>query len=149
MKIKQLKSYLLSLLARREYSEWELRQKLTKFTTDDQLITDLLNEFKCQNWQSDQRFTESLINSSKTKYGQLKILHQLKNKGINTELDDITLPSIAEQTEVAITLLQKKYKQAEESLTAKQKYFQFLRYRGFQQEVIYQAIDSWLNNNLQ
>ena len=59
MPSKQVKQYLLRLLAKRDYSERELRNKLQERGEDDALIDEVLDEFKAKAWQSDQRTAES------------------------------------------------------------------------------------------
>ena len=61
MSSKQIKQYLLRLLAKRDYSEQELRNKLRARGEDETTIEKILDEFKAKAWQSDQRIAENLV----------------------------------------------------------------------------------------
>ena len=60
---KEIKNYILGLLGRREYSRQELLQKLRLKKFDDQSIKMVLDEMEADNWQSDERFAQNLINA--------------------------------------------------------------------------------------
>ncbi|MCV2503996.1 MAG: recombination regulator RecX [Neisseriaceae bacterium] len=144
MENKQLRQYLFSLLARREYSEWELRNKLSHTTSDENLIDEIIHEFQTNGWQSDERFTQNLIDSKKHKYGALKLKYDLNNKGIKDSNFEHLLPNTCEQLQVATDLLHKKYKIAENTPQTKQKYFRFLQSKGFNSQIIYASIDKFI-----
>ena len=59
-----LRSRALAMLARREHSQFELRQKLAELGAESTVIDSILHEFSTQNWQNDRRFTEVFIRYS-------------------------------------------------------------------------------------
>lgn len=80
--------YALMLLSRREYSKAELKQKLLRrFRPDARaLIETTLERLSQDNYQSDERFTESFINSRLQRgYGLNRIKLELRQKGIGQE----------------------------------------------------------------
>ncbi|HMW48504.1 MAG TPA: regulatory protein RecX [Marinagarivorans sp.] len=80
--------YALMLLSRREYSKAELKQKLLRrFGADAKaLIEATLERLAQDDYQSDQRFTESFINSRLHRgYGLNRIKLELRQKGIDQE----------------------------------------------------------------
>ena len=56
-------SYVVNLLARREYSEFELRNKMQEkaFTEDE--IDETIAHCQKKNWQNDKRFTENYLHA--------------------------------------------------------------------------------------
>lgn len=76
----------LGLLARREYSKGELRERLSKRSSNTSLIDQVLEALSEQGLQSDERFSEGFvryrINQGK---GPLKIRQDLRLKRVSTE----------------------------------------------------------------
>ena len=57
-----IKEAILRLLGRREYSRFELFEKMNKkFDQRTEDIQEVLNELQQKDWQSDERYTEALI----------------------------------------------------------------------------------------
>ena len=67
MKNKSLSSlafnYIVNLLSRREYSEFELRNKMQEKNFSEEEIDEALSRCQAKNWQSDRRFSENYLNS--------------------------------------------------------------------------------------
>ena len=77
----------LRLLARREYSEFELRQKLNARGFDADTIEQTLTECRRQNLVSDERFVEALVHQRKRRgYGPLRIRDDLRKRGVGNDL---------------------------------------------------------------
>ncbi len=87
-----LKARAIRLLARREHSRAELKQKLSrKHSADeplsDELLESVLDQLADEGYQSDQRFAELLIRQRiNNGYGELDIAARLKKKGIDKTL---------------------------------------------------------------
>lgn len=107
----KLKKVAIKLLGRREYSSFELKNKLLERGFDGQQIKLLLAELVLNNWQSDQRFAESYVRSRKYRgIGPLKLTLELEQRGITR--DEIKgLIASAEQNweQLAIEVSQKKF----------------------------------------
>ena len=146
MPSKQVKQYLLRLLAKRDYSERELRNKLQERGEDDALIDEVLDEFKAKAWQSDQRTAESLVHSKKEREGPVKIRYLLKQRGLDETLVQELMPDHETSSDIALSLLNKKYPFLSQiDLAKRQKYLRFLLARGFPHEIAYAAIQAYEN----
>lgn len=128
-------------LSKREYSRFELKQKLIKKygTEFENIIQHNLDFFEEKGWQSDERFTRSFVRS-KIRKGQglnrIKMELQQKKVDIDPSELDIELPNFQKLAEEEVV---KKYKRDlkkwnessyEDKNKIKQKIYNFLRYRG-------------------
>ena len=108
-------SYVVNLLARREYSEFELRNKMQEkaFTEDE--IDETIAHCQKKNWQNDKRFTENYLHArSQRGYGANRI----------------------KRTELAEKVLRKKFPNYSEPqpIKSKQKIWQYMLSHGFYSE---------------
>jgi len=84
-----IRSKAMDLLARREHSAQELRQKLKTREYDIDAIDEILQALKEDRLQSDERFTESYVNHRfNAGVGPLKIRYELRQKGVSDRLVD-------------------------------------------------------------
>ncbi|MDO8415568.1 MAG: regulatory protein RecX [Agitococcus sp.] len=137
-----LRSRALAMLARREHSQFELRQKLAELGGESSVIDTILHEFSTENWQNDRRFTEVFIRYSARKgQGALNIRQELKQRGITDKemveelLADHDWFDLAQQTR------SKKF--GEEFPTERKeqaRQLRFLQYRGFSSEQCWAAL---------
>lgn len=85
--LKLAKNYALNLLARREYSQSELKSKLIRFNLSELEINTLFDYLVDREFQSDQRFASSFIRASVSALrGRYKIAQELKIKGIEIDI---------------------------------------------------------------
>ncbi|PTB85536.1 OraA [Pseudidiomarina aestuarii] len=83
----QAKDVVLRLLARREHSAQELKQKLRQRGFSDAVCDTVLTIAQANNWQSDERFAETWLRHSLANGdGLQKIKAAAQNKGLDTEL---------------------------------------------------------------
>jgi regulatory protein len=141
---KQIKKVLLTLLARREYSQQELREKLNIKGFPQALSEKILQTFIENDYQSDQRYCEMLIRSRIIKFsGPFKIRMELKKKGVSEVLVEQAL-SEAECDWFALALEAAQKKTANWKafdFNEKGKLMRFLQGRGFDQEHISYAVE--------
>ena len=105
-------SYVVNLLARREYSEFELRNKmqekaLQKMRSMKQQLT-----VRKKNWQNDKRFTENYLHArSQRGYGANRIKQELRQlKGVSSDvINEVLVESEINWTEIAEKVLRKKF----------------------------------------
>lgn len=128
-------------LSRREYSKYELKQKLKqKYGIEyEDVIEDILAIFESKGWQSDERFAETFIRSKVNKgYGANKIKFDLKSKGVEVEKSLNSIEKV-DFIEIAENEVRKKYGRLfvgwegfdfDEKNKVKQKIYRFLQYRG-------------------
>lgn len=132
-------SYVVGLLARREYSEFELRCKMQEKGFSEQEIAQTLAYCQQKHWQDDKRFSENYLHiRSQRGYGVNRIkqeLYQLKGipkETINAVLSesDIDWPALAQ------SVLRKKFPDYREmrDYKSKQKIWRYMLSHGFSAE---------------
>ena len=137
-----LKSYALRILARREHSVYELKNKLlTKFPDQKKEIGNLIEEFIANDWVSDARFCEAFIRDQiLKKNGPQKIKMKLREKGIDAELADEKMKQIYTEEQQKETKSYLRTKKCEEIRKKKPnisdyelngKVYQYLKGKGF------------------
>lgn len=123
-----LYKYYTYLLARREYSAYELQQKAVNKSYAESTIHDVLLVLQQKKYQSDERFCQNYLNyRSNQGFGKIRIRHELENKRIDAELIDQCI-ELVEWKEQAQKVLQKKMAQR---ALAKEKLIRFMLQRGF------------------
>lgn len=158
---KELREKAMYLLSRREHSKYQLIQKLKKWG-DSALIENIVSELAQNNFQNEQRFVDSKIESMLKKFGHSKIVFELKKAGVTEDLiSTITDPqtvNVDDELERAKYILNKKYhkalpsKNSSEFRNEKARRIRFLQSRGFSLSVIVKAIaeidEDGFNENL-
>jgi len=153
-----IRNKMLSFLAVREHSAFELRRKLQqrfyKSATSDvnSLVERCLLEMQERDFQSDERFANRFVESklANNSYGPFRILQDLQNRGISRELSQTILSELGNQE-----LWLKKAAKCLERLQTKGKkqtpaaLSQKLYQRGFSWEIIEQALTEYQNINKQ
>lgn len=129
----------MDLLARREHSAHELRQKLKMREFDSDEIELALEVLQQDNLQSDSRFTESYINHRiNAGLGPIKIMLELGRKGVCGELIDEHMSALS--TDWNELLERQRLKKYGEEIPAdyaqKIKQARFLQNRGFSPESV-------------
>jgi regulatory protein len=131
--------YFYKLLARREYSTYELTQKAQAKGFDANDITESIEKLQRLNYQSDTRFVESMITSYRGKYGKIVIKRKCRDKGIDSELFEQIWQSQTEdekggELEGLKAKVMRKYKITDFhdiDPKTKRKVWNYLQYRGF------------------
>lgn len=143
---KGLRQKAIELLARREYSLYELEKKLVPLALEEMQAYDVLDWLTEHGLQSDTRFCETYVRSkSASGYGPIRIKQELKQKGIQTNLvDDCFEAQEINWHEKLDSLVDKKLNGIEKSdLKSKQKCMGFLQRRGFSLDQIYSALNRY------
>ena len=149
-----IRNKMLSFLAAREHSAFELRRKLQQrfyksaICDLSALMERCLLEMQESDFQSDDRFTRRFVESKLTNkpQGPFKILHDLQNRGISNELVQTVLNELSDQDiwlKKAVECLARIQKNAKIQTQAalSQKLYQ----RGFAWETIEQALEEYQN----
>jgi regulatory protein len=139
-----LRSRALAMMARREHSQFELRQKLAELGAESTVIDTILHEFSTENWQNDRRFTEAFIRYSARKgQGALNIRQELKQRGITDK--EMVEDLLAEHDWFDLAQQTRSKKFGEELPTERKeqaRQLRFLQYRGFSSEQCWAAIQN-------
>lgn len=134
----------LGLLARREYSRGELKERLYRRSDDFSLVDQVLDALEEQGLQSDARFTESFVRYRIDQgKGPIKIRQDLRQKHISSE----TIQTFLEQdeefwTEKASSVYSRKFSGSplsDDKDIAKR--LRFMVSRGFSAHQIYPLIE--------
>lgn len=131
--------YVVNLLARREYSEYEIRCKMQEKAFAEEDIEKTIAYCQQKNWQSDHRFCENYLNSRAQRgYGLNRIKQELRQlKGIQSELiDDVVMECEIDWSEIALSVLRKKFPeyQQKQDPKSKQKIWRYMMSHGFQSD---------------
>ncbi|NYT85821.1 recombination regulator RecX [Pollutimonas harenae] len=132
-----LKARAIGYLSRREHSRRELSRKLAPFTDDPHEIESLLNQLERENWLSNERFAQSLLNRRASRQGASRILSELRQHGV----DDTAIASMGQQLqdtefERARAVWERKFGQPPKNAKDYARQYRFLASRGFAAECL-------------
>lgn len=140
---KELKVKAIYFLSRREYTYLELSSKLTKYTTDQTLIKQLLDELVKRNYLSNQRYIEVYLNAKSKRYGVLKLKANLISKLSDYSEAEFALKQLNEQQfKFAYDIWDRKFGVNPHTKKEYAKQVRFLQNRGFTADVIKKIVSS-------
>jgi regulatory protein len=124
----------MNLLARREHTVRELRNKLQRRFSDDEKINEQLSRLIEERLQSDMRFAASYARQRISRgYGPVRLREELRERGVSE--DDVT--AALDEVEIdwcalAVEVIQKKFGAlAPIDIQDKARRARFMQYRGF------------------
>ena len=130
----------LRLLARREHSDRELRRKLAERGVSDADAGAALAALKARNWQSDERFAQSLVRRRlEAGYGPNVIAFELAQHGIG-RADAAALLAEYDWSERAREALRRRARAGKADPAERRKLAAFLERRGFPATAIRAAL---------
>ena len=129
------------MLARREHSRVELKNKLSKKGFPAEQIDRALEQLDANDLQSDQRFLEDFVRSRVLRgNGPLRISQELRQRGIEDGLSQINDQAI-DWLEVASNTYTKKYHSSEiADANERAKRMRYMQSKGFSGDIIRQLI---------
>jgi len=139
----QLRLAAMNLLARREYSAQELRQKLSQKSSDLDVINQVIQRLIDDGLQSDERFTEAFTKMRlRQGKGSVVVGFGLKQKGISPQLINAYVQHLDMQWQEALSqLINRRFAgQIANDPREKAKQLRFLQSRGFTLDQIRQVI---------
>ena len=132
-----LRERALRCLARREHSRLELQRKLAPHAEESGDIQGLLDDFENRGWLSEKRVVEQTVHTRRGRYGVVRIVRELRGKGVSEEAISETKPQIMEsELEAARAVWRKKFGALPKSASERGKQIRFMRGRGFDLDVI-------------
>ena len=136
-----LKARALKYLSTREHSRLELARKLSRYAEEGDDVEALLDFLEKNNWLSQERFAESLVNRRAGRYGNARVLAELQQHGVNGEAFD-ELKSGLKDTEVkrAREVWRRKFGTVPQDAEERSKQMRFLLQRGFSQSAVRAAL---------
>ncbi|MFJ7566982.1 recombination regulator RecX [Herminiimonas sp. NPDC097707] len=136
-----LKARALRYLSAREHSRQELARKLARYAQEGDDIEALLDALEAANFMSEARFSESLVNRRAARFGNSRILSELKSHNIDP--DSLTeIKAALAQDEVARTreVWSRKFGVVASDANGRAKQMRFLLQRGFSHRAIQAAM---------
>ena len=132
-----VKAKAVSLLAQREYSRQELRDKLKAEDASPEEVEQALAQLAAKGLVDDTRVVETLVNRRAGKLGASRLRQELQAKGVSAELVAETMADL-KGTELARAqaVWQKKFGLLAASAADRNKQARFLASRGFSGEVV-------------
>ena len=137
-----LENRALRYLARREYSRLELQQKLSihAHVFAPGVLDEVLDKLEQAGYLSAQRAVEQIIRNRRSRFGNQRILHELKTKGFDDHAIDVVLPELqASESEAAMAVWRKKFGVLPDSQEERAKQIRFMMSRGFSMKMINQV----------
>ncbi len=132
-----LETRALQHLARREYSRYELEQKLSTHERSRQRVSDLLDQLERDGYLSTERFAEQTARIRRKRLGSQRIVRELKEKGVDEHVIADILPGLKDtDLETAWHIWQKKFGAPPNDLKARCKQIRFMMSRGFSSDTI-------------
>jgi len=136
-----LKARALRYLSMREHSRLELGRKLARHAQEDDDVEALLDSLEAAKLLSQARFSEALVHRRAARFGNSRILQELKSHGIDAgALTHIQAGLEQDEFVRAKAVWQKKFGIAAEDAAARAKQMRFLQQRGFSHRVIQAVI---------
>ena len=142
---KEARKKAMDYLARREYGYDELIAKLATAGFEADIAADIVDVLRAENLQSDQRFTESFVQSRINQgKGPVRIRQELKERGISSATTSDALDEAGEDWFArALEIRVRKFGPGlPPDFTEKARQMRFLQYRGFEQEHIQSAVSA-------
>ncbi len=146
--ISKAKSYAYRILARRMYTNKEIRDKLVERGYVDKIIEDVIATLERYGYLNDRTYAQEWIESrmrSKPK-GKIALRQELERKGIDRSIIEDALSQAFDQSkesEMALDLARRKARSfdADDPVAAKRKLQAFLLRRGFDFETVKDVIE--------
>ena len=132
-----LRARALKALARREHTRQELQAKLRPFAEDPDELEPLLDDLEKRGWLSEARFVEQLTTVRRRRFGAVRILHELREKGVSEAALAAAQSQLKEsEVDAARAVWKKKFGSLPTTLEERAKQARFLASRGFSAEVV-------------
>jgi regulatory protein len=132
-----LKARALRYLSAREHSRQELGRKLARYAQEGEDVDALLDMLEAAKFLSQTRFSESLINRRAARFGNSRILSELKSHGIDPDaLTEIKAGLALDEVARAREVWQRKFGTAATNADERAKQMRFLLQRGFSHRAI-------------
>ena len=131
----------LRLLARRDHTRLELKQKLMPHVEDPAELDALLDDFTARGWLSESRVVDQLVQAKRARFGPARIRRALLDKGVPEALIAPALATLR-QSELAAAreVWAKKFQGAPATAAERARQVRFLQSRGFSLDVAMRVV---------
>jgi regulatory protein len=129
-----LKGRALRYLSMREHSRLELGRKLARYAEEGDDVNALLDFLEKNNWLSQERFCESLLNRRAGRFGNHRIMAELQSHGVAGEALSGLKAGLADTEATRATeVWRRKFGTVAADAAERSKQMRFLLQRGFSQ----------------
>ncbi|ABR88295.1 RecX regulatory protein [Janthinobacterium sp. Marseille] len=136
-----LKARALRYLSAREHSRQELGRKLARHAQEGDDVEALLDTLEAAKFLSQSRFSESLVHRRAARFGNSRILSELKSHGIDPDsLTDIKANLESDEFARARAVWERKFGTVATNQEERAKQMRFLMQRGFSHRAIQAAM---------
>lgn len=136
-----LKARALKYLSMREHSRLELGRKLSRYAEEGDDVEALLDFLEKNNWLSQERFAESLVNRRAGRYGNGRVLAELQQHGVKGDaLDELKSGLKDTEAKRAREVWRRKFGTVPQDAEQRGKQMRFLLQRGFSQSAVRAAL---------
>ena len=127
-----------SLLSRREHSRAELARKLAPHAESQEALTAVLDDLEGRRLLSDARYAEMRLNARSARYGNARLVQELRTRGVDGEVVAQALAGCEDELSRARQVWQRKFgnRQAATDAAGRANELRFLMSRGFSGETI-------------
>ncbi|MGS0741136.1 recombination regulator RecX [Glaciimonas sp. GG7] len=137
-----LKGRALRYLSMREHSRIELRRKLSRYAQEGDDIETVLDWLEASTFLSQERFSESLIHRRASRFGNSRILMELKSHGIDPDAISTIKTQLADgEVARAREVWHKKFDHQPADASERVKQMRFLLQRGFSHRAVQAVIN--------
>ncbi|MBL8394403.1 MAG: recombination regulator RecX [Candidatus Accumulibacter sp.] len=134
-----LRECALRLLARREHSRQELSDKLASLAEDAEQLAALLDDLTEKDLLSDQRYADMRLKTRAARFGDARLTHELRTKGIADEVVGTVIKDGTDELTRARRVWQRRFGEqatAADDFAERARQARFLAGRGFSGETI-------------
>lgn len=137
-----LRERALRYLARREHSAVELARKLSPHAQSAEEVESVLEHLKARGLLSDARYVQMRINARGGKYGNVRLIQELRQQGVADSLIEEEISLVDNELVRARQVWQRKFgdKGAVDDVAEYARQKRFLMSRGFSGETIRQVL---------
>lgn len=136
-----LKARALRYLSAREHSRQELARKLARYAQEGDDVEALLDTLTAANFMSEARFSESLVNRRAARFGNSRILSELKSHNIDADsISEIKAGLVRDESARAREVWLRKFGTVATDANGRAKQMRFLLQRGFSHRAIQAAM---------
>lgn len=130
----------LRLLTRRDHSRAELKSKLAAQAESAEQLEAVLERLQAERLLSDQRYATQRIVARARRYGDARLIQELRQQGVSDEDIDVALPEGGDEAVRCRAVWARKFHQLPQSMEERAKQMRFLQYRGFSSDAIRQVM---------
>ncbi len=132
-----LKARAIGFLSRREHSRRELARKLATHSPDPDALEKLLDDLEHEDWLSDERFVQSLINRRAPLQGTMRILQELRQHNIAQQyISQAEQHLLDSESSRAQAVWEKKFNARAVNAKDYAKQYRFMMSRGFSTDCV-------------